>query len=339
MYAPLHIQHPHASPQAVRIHQAKQMGSTPGRSVSAPSSSPTPNTSTSGTIAQQSPVYRADTPQQDVPRWESQRGYTAIRNYSRSPSRSRGRVPIPEWVYEIDASRQRHRADALLQGGECASVTDTMGERADKSVLADVGTSFHGKRQAESLRRDSATPTHAELFFSEDGSLARPGQVYESRSDAYRNIQTQKPATGSAFSSLSPQIQKDNRKANDAKLRMDSYTTPAEPYQRDATTALTHPREEKKTTTLRRLSLRLPATPPLSEDMFDRITGDIDIGVENVFGEVTVMANMLSERDDSEAEVNECLERDGGVVEGKEHGKEEEEEDDFRWIRPAIRRC
>jgi hypothetical protein len=268
-------------------------------------------------------VSRADIPQQ---RWEPQRGYTAIRNYSRSPSRSRGRVPIPEWVYEIDAQRPGHFASAI---GERARVT------VDSAVPVDIGTST-GKREAGEKRRDSATPTHAELFFSEEGSLAQPGMGmgYESRSDAYRNINIRESTMGSAFSSLSPQIRKEERNTNAGKPRVDCYT-PTELYHRDTNTAAPQPREEKKTTTLRRLSLRLTASPPLSEDMFDAITGELD--VEDVFGEVT--ANMLEERDIEEVSVDGYLERDGGVVVEMEKGKEEEGEDDFGWIRSAIRRC
>jgi hypothetical protein len=238
-------------------------------------------------------------------------------------------VPIPAWVHEIDAPRPRHFASALLQHGECAAVVT--GAHGEKVLSVGAGYSDTGEMvQQAKLRRDSATPTHEELFFGEEASSPKEGMgmVYESRSDAYRNIQTQKPSMGSAVLDAQIQIRKEERKANAVKPRMDAYNA-IEPYQRNTNTALTHPSYHSTTTTLRRLSFRLPASPPLSEDMFDCITGEVD--VENALGWVT--ANMLSEVDISEAGVSGYLERDHGVVEEKE----KEEEDDFRWIRHAIR--
>jgi hypothetical protein len=250
------------------MHQAKQQQQqmVPGH-VPTTRSMTVPSARLNISTSEQSPVYRTDTPQQ---RWEPQRGYTAIRNYGRSYSQTGGRVPIPAWVYEIDASRPGHCASAL---GECVPVFDEQ-VSSDRAGYSDTGEA--------KVRRDSATPTHAELFFAGEGSSLKPGMlmVYESRSDAYRNIQTPKPDTGSAFSSLS--LQKENRMPNAWKPRMDS----TESYQRDTNTATPQP-------SLRRLSLRLPASPPLSEDMFDAITGDGDVDVENVVGLGT--DNMLLE--------------------------------------------
>jgi hypothetical protein len=323
---------PQPSAQAVRLHQAKHQQSLvrgqvqPIRSMTVPSAQ-----RLTGAVApaEQPWGLRADTPHQDdgIPRREPQRPYAAARNYQNAHSRQssvsssgpRQLEPIPAWVDEMNVPKPQRIRSTFVRNEAFDSHVD------EQKVPPDVGTPV----EKTTLRRDSATLTHAELYYGEEGSGSRKAApVYETRSDAYRNIDTKVPVSGSGDAFWDAQARIRRQEEDDMRRRTDSYT-PAETYQRDINTVSSRP--QPTTTSLRRLSLRLPADLPLSEDMFDGITGDVDVG--EVFGSVT--ANILSEMDVSDASVSGYLVN--SVVEGKEK-KVRGKEDDFRWIRPAIQR-
>jgi hypothetical protein len=270
MFAPSNKQPTYASPQAIRVHQAQrhqQPGQVPPiRSMTAP-----PDQRSTGSVPplpEHSPAFvglRADTPQQDALRQETQtpNATPSLRGYNpqtiRSSSQTRHMALIPAWVNEINAPQPQRFRSSLLQNETYPSETGSISRTSST-------TSLHQHR----------TPP---------------------RSDAYYELS----ATAAHAHVFNP------RSVN--------------------TLWVVNPEHEY------RLTLRLPADPPLSEDMFDGITWDADAMLDSVTGS----SPWDLERFES---VEEYLKADDEVA-GKEREKKvvgKGEEEDFGWIRSVIRR-
>jgi hypothetical protein len=335
MYAPSDRQPTYASPQAIRVQKAKQQSRpvAPGqippiRSITAPPlERREPPVSASGTAAES----RVDTPQQVASYRELQQPHaipisinpqsTHGFQTSRNASRSRGIVSIPAWVNEITAPQPRHFRSSLLQNEAFPqpsnAYSEPPGKRDTENVYPNVATCRRGT-WISTLRRDSATPTHSELFFENEAPVSTP-DLGLARPDAYRSAQhnRQPDAICDMYNN-----QETERNANETRHPNTATGT----YQRNNTPVQAQPGCPPTTrsySTLRRLSLRLPADPQLTSSMFDGITGDADAMLDSITG--------VSPWDLETSGISV-----GELSEPEEVQKAEEEEEDFGWIRATV---
>jgi hypothetical protein len=334
MYAPSNRQPVYASPQAIRVQQAEQQSR-----LMAPGQIPPIRSTTVPPLERRRPAVSASGtaagPQADaLPQAVSYRGPQRPRaipvsmvsqsthgsQTSNSSSRSRGIVPISAWVHEINAPQPRHFRSSLLQNEtfppSSHAYSEPPGKRDTEKVHPDVAT-CRGGTSISTLRRDSATPTHSELFFDNGLPLSTPGPGHTFRAGTSWSAQYdgQPDAISDMYNN-----QKTSRNTN--QTRHPNTATGA--YQRNNTPVQAQPGCPPMTrsySTLRRLSLRLLADPPLAASMFDGITGNADAMLDSITG--------VSPWDLKIDEISV-----GDLLEPEEEAEEEEE--DFRWIRAAI---